>query len=65
MDKQNIEAARQTMVEDIQNTMPTMIVMPFQAVRFSLDGVEHKYKGDIVKAMIESDKLNKASTGME
>ena len=26
MDKQNIETARQTMVEDIQNAMPTMIV---------------------------------------
>ena len=35
MDEQDITKCKERMLEDIQNAMPTLIVLPFQAVRFS------------------------------
>ena len=51
MDEQDITKCKEKIIEDIQNAMPTLLVLPFQAVRFS--DVENK--GNIVEKMIESD----------
>ena len=54
-DEHDIAKCKEAMIEDIQNAMPTLIVLPFQAVRFS----QRDKKEDIVKAMISSDTINK------
>ena len=54
MDEQDITKCKEKMIEAIQNAMPTLLVLPFQAVRFS--DVENK--GNIVEKMIESDAID-------
>ena len=51
MDQHDIAKCKNRMFEDIQNLMPTLIVLPFQAIRFSV----REQKGDIIETMMKSD----------
>ena len=51
MDQEDLARSKNNMIGDIRNFMPTYIVLPFQAVRFS----EPTQKRDIIQTMIDSD----------
>ena len=51
MDQEDLARSKNNIIGDIRNFMPTYIVLPFQAVRFS----EPTQKRDIIQTMIDSD----------